>query len=187
MTSSNPLLAHLQQTSSRISSMLTLGRQLNQAGSTAGFSPVAAGFGGRKFQLAAQKMRFLAVEKLGNILPERLPQFGSEIQTKFAHTDDLLHISRIPEGRAATWSNVDMIFPQTISSAQPQGPEEPGTLRQGSIIPKFNTFPKPGQSAESFKEQIKRNPAVRKTERQVRACKRITPHFKKTQLELGAV
>jgi hypothetical protein len=160
MTTSNPVITHLAQNSSRISRMLTLGQKSSQAQTAGDLSPIASNFGGQKFQLAAQKMRVLDLQKMGRNLPsqQHKPQIGTEIQAKFADSANLLHLSERPSSSTGNWARVNMVYPNTnpVERSQHQVPEEPGILRQGSVIQKFSPFPAPGQTVESFKAQVQR-------------------------------
>jgi len=158
MTTSNPVITHLKQNSSRISRMLSVGQKSSQAQTAGDFSPVASNFGGQKFQLAAQKMRILDLQKMGRNLPgqKQNPQLGTQIQARFADSAKLLHLSARPPGSDENWARVDMVYPSPNPVERPRVPDDPGILRQGSVIPKFSTFPAPGQTAESFKAQVQR-------------------------------
>jgi hypothetical protein len=184
MTTSNPVITHLQQNSSRISRMLTVGQKSSQAQTAGDFSPVASNFGGQKFQLAAQKMRVLDLQKMGRNLPgqKQSPQLGTQIQARFADSAGLLHLSARSPGSDANWAQVNMVYPRTnpVERSQPPVPDEPGILRQGSVIPKFSTFPAPGQTAESFKAQVQREApnrivSTRKPTRETPPAARVGP------------
>ena len=162
MSASDPLVTHLQQNSSRIARMLTPGKKSDQAQSPANFSPVAADFAGRKFQLAAQKMRILNADRMGHVLPADKPQIGSEIKARFAHVNQLLHLPTKTSNSSSNWSKVDMTVPRGGSPEKPQVSNDPGSMSAGSVIPRMSTFPKPGQSLDSFKDQVQRNQPTRK-------------------------
>jgi hypothetical protein len=152
MASTNLVISRLQEQRSRIHNMLSPGlqRQLGDS-SHAPLSPVAPEFAGRKFQLAAKKMRVLEPRRLGQFQPESVIPLNTEIQNKFREPQKLIHIHPQRSRDTSIWSSVDTPLPGTTVS---EGPAEPGVLRQGSIIQKMSTTPKPGQSLESFKQQI---------------------------------
>ncbi len=162
MSTPDPLIDHLQQNSSRIARMLSPGKKSDQAQSPANFSPVAADFAGRKFQLAAKKMQILNPERMGHVLPADKARMGAEIKSRFAHVDQLLHLPTKSAGASSGWSKVDMTIPRGGASEKPQASNDPGMMRAGSVIPKMSTFPKPGQSLGSFKDQVQSIQPARK-------------------------
>ncbi len=164
MSQQNQMVNRLQQRKSQIVRMLSpgAGRSREKQGGW-NFSPVAPSFGGRKFQLAAQKMRILDQGILGPSFSERALDMANTIQAKFKNPKSMLHISLAVEGEKSFWSEVEQVFPSQVSE-QARTPSEPGEFRRGSIIQRFETFPQPGQSLESFKEQVQANPVVRQSE-----------------------
>jgi len=176
MSTPNPIVSRLQQQKSRISSMLSPGRKHVRMGAAAPeFSPVASDFAGRKFLLAAQKMRVLDSRRMGLQKPELRNSLAGEIEDRFANVSDLLHLTPRQAGEKSIWSDVNLVFPGGPMAERSHAPEEPGTMRQGSIIQKFSVLPKPGQSLESFKEQAQRLPSTRKTTRDVPKPARLDP------------
>jgi hypothetical protein len=137
--------------------MLTPGLK-SPAGQQRSFSPVLDGFGSQKYSQIAQKIRFLKGERLGAFTPEKVNLIGRELPAKFANPAELLHIrpaASASESEASIWSAIEQVLPAgTGASPVSQAPAEPGTLRQGSLIQRVQTVPKPGQSFESFKEQV---------------------------------
>jgi hypothetical protein len=160
MSPQNQMVNRLQAQKSRIAAMLSPGSRKLRANQDAwSLSPVTSQFGGRKFRLAAQKMRVLHKDHLG------LSSFGSSVemantlQAKFRSPRSLLHVTPVGAREKSFWSEVKQVFPV---SGGAETPPEPGELRRGSLIQRFETVPQPGQSLESFKEQIQDKPVVRK-------------------------
>lgn len=154
MTSTNLIVSHLQEQHTRIHKMLSPGLQRQPEDSPhTPLSPVAPDFAGRKFQLAAKKMRVLEPRRLGQFQPGLVTPLNTEIQNKFREPQKLIHIQPRQSRDTSIWSNVDTPLPSTQATRQ-EGPAEPGVLRQGSIIQRMSTTPKPGQSLDSFKQQI---------------------------------
>ncbi len=117
-------------------------------------APVLDAWGGQKYANMARGMRFLSGERLGQFTPEKINLIGRDLPARFSDPASLLHV-RPPTAREnSIWSDVEKVLPAAGSSAEAQSPVEPGTLRQGSVIQRLQTFPKPGQSIESFKEQV---------------------------------
>lgn len=157
MTSPTPLIQRLQSHQANARRMLTPGLK-SRADQQRPFSPVLEGLGAQKYTQIAQNMRFLGKDRLGFIQPEAINLIGRNLPEKFTNLSGLLHIKAPATPDANIWSEVEQILPtgtQQTSPAAAQAPEEPGTLRQGSIIQRMQTFPKPGQSIEAFKEQVK--------------------------------
>lgn len=163
MSQQNQIVNRLQQRKSQIVRMLSPGvsRSREKQGGW-NFSPVAPSFGGRKFQLAAQKMRILDQGILGPSFSERALDMANAIQAKFEDPKSMLHIFAAT-GERSFWSEVEQVFPSQVSE-QAETPSEPEELRRGSLIQRFETFPRPGQSLESFKEQVQDNQVIRKSD-----------------------
>jgi len=149
---SNLLTKHLHQQRDRIAGLLMPGAKI--APDQRLFSPLLPGFGGQKFRLAARKMRALDPARLGDL---RLEQIRQPLIGPFNEARNLLHLKPAAQGGvSSTWSQVETVFPS--AAAEPETPPAPGELRQGSIIPRMALVPTPGQSLESFKEQIQQRP-----------------------------
>lgn len=116
------------------------------------FSPVDFDFGGNKFLIAANKMKYLQQDKLGLssvTIAQNFSQQLSQTNERFRH---MIHLINPNNNDGSFWQEIAKIFPSQRSfTSEPQ--LKSNELGQGSIIQKFNTFPKPGQSAQSFKEQ----------------------------------
>lgn len=113
--------------------------------------------------MAAQRMRILDKEKMGISGFEKAQRMAGVIQAKFQNAQNMLHISAAVPGESGSWSEVKQVFPNQ-AAGRAETLFEPDVLHRGSIIQKFSTFPTPGQSLESFKEQAQRSPAPRKPE-----------------------
>jgi hypothetical protein len=154
--SSNPLANRLTQQRNRIAGMLTPGAKTAPGGLPAlPLSPILAGIGGQKYLQAARKMRILDPQRLGSLQPQNIlrPLTGPAIDTT-----GLLHIKPAAEDQPNPWSQLETIFPSAAASEPAPAAPAAGELRAGSIIPRMPTFPKPGQSIESFKEQVQQRP-----------------------------
>lgn len=151
MEPGNPLISRIQQQRGRIQGMLSPGLQ-GQPGER--LSPVAADFAGRKFKLAAQQMRALDPRRLGPAQPADLPPLSREVPAKFQNPQQLIHLRPGVPGGKNIWSSLETPLPGA-PAARPEPPaDEPGVLRQGSVIQRMNTLPKPGQTLEAFRQQI---------------------------------
>lgn len=125
-------------------------------------SPVLDAWGGQKYANMARSMRFLSGERLGQFTPEKINLIGRDLPARFSDSASLLHV-RPPTAREnSIWSDVEKVLPAAGQAGENQPPAEPGTLRQGSVIQRLQTFPKPGQSIESFKEQMQSRAATTK-------------------------
>jgi hypothetical protein len=164
MSQQNQIVDRLMQQKSRIFRMFSPGSKMPRKEQASwNFSPVAPDFGGRKFQQAAEKMRVLGKGNLSRAKFEKVARMAETIQAKFANVKNMLHISSAESSKESSWSAVETVFPNRISGRF-ETPLEPGELRSGSVIQKFNTFPQAGQSLESFKDQVQRSPIERKPE-----------------------
>ena len=164
MPSTNLVISRLQNQRSRIQGMLSPGKKQRQSGGSlhAPLSPVASDFAGRKFQLAARKMRTLDAGNLGQTLSGGLTSLSTDIQSKFADIQKIIHINPGTSRQDNIWSSVETPLPDG-QPARHETPSEPGVMRAGSIIQKMNMVPKPGQSLESFKDQVQTQPRTKKT------------------------
>ena len=164
MNSQNQITDRLQQQKDQIARMLSPGsKRLPATRSAWDYSPVAPDFGGRKFQLAAKKMRILDQEKLGYSRSEITRKMAAGIQAKFKNVQGMLHISSLAGSKNNPWSEVEQVLPNQ-APGQAETTSDPDALRRGSIIQQFSTFPKPGQSLETFKDQAARRPTARRQE-----------------------
>ena len=162
MASGNQVVSRLKQQRSRIQGMLSPGRKNVPGGDiNVPLSPVASDFAGRKFQIAAKKMRILGEDRTRSFLPRMEMTLGADIASKFKDVEKNFHVNSQTMRDSSIWSEVETIFPgggqPTSSTMRP----DPGhMLQQGSVIQKYSTVPKPGQSLESFRQQIESQPRV---------------------------
>ncbi len=165
MSSQDPIVNRLLQQKNQIARMLMPGSKRSLGSQTSwDFSPVAPDFGGKKFEMAAQKMQVLKKENLGEARSERTINMANTIQAKFKDAHTMLHLSGAGRKENSFWSEVEKVFPNQSAGRVETSTESDGLLRRGSIIQQFSAFPKPGQSLESFKEQTPRNPVMRKVD-----------------------
>ncbi|MFO7583564.1 MAG: hypothetical protein R6W69_02455 [Anaerolineales bacterium] len=157
-----PLIQRLQLHQGKTRRMLTPGIK----DSTGQHNPVASGlnaWGAQKYSQIAQNMRFLRGERLGNFSPEKINLIGMEIPAKFADPASLLHIKSASAQKDSIWSEVE----QALPAGEPAAPDariptqETGIMRAGTVIQRMPTVPRPGQSIESFKEQIQARAATK--------------------------
>jgi hypothetical protein len=163
MSQPNPIVSRLHGQKSRIARMLSPGVTSARPGPAGlSLSPIAPSFGGRKLRLAAQRMRALNWNLLGPARSATAMTIAHTIQAKFEHPKSILHIIPPSKTEQRVWSEVEQVFP--AQAGQTEAPPEPGELRRGSVIQRFETVPQPGQSMESFRQQMQDTPAVRKPE-----------------------
>jgi hypothetical protein len=162
MAHSAPLIQRLQLHQGKTRRMLTPGKK----DSTGQHNPVASGlnaWGTQKYSQIAQNMRFLRGERLGNFSPEKINLIGMEIPAKYADPASLLHIKPASAQKDSIWSEVE----QALPAGEPAAPDariptqETGVMRAGTVIQRMPTVPRPGQSIESFKEQIQARAATK--------------------------
>ena len=145
MTFASDLVSRLEQRRSRIQGMLSPGSsKLTGEGTNASLSPVANDFAGRKFQLAAKKMRVLGEGSIKPLLSSTGSSLGSDVLSKFQAIEKIIHINPKTIQDNSTWSEVEAILPGGSNRSVRETPQpEGGILRQGSIIQKFKTTPGP--------------------------------------------
>ncbi len=143
--------------------MLTPGLK-DSAGQQRSFSPVLDGLGSQRYSQIIQNMRFLGQQRLGSLKPESINLIGRELPAKFANISDLLHIKAPSAPDSSIWSQVDQTLPAGGPASSPvaQTPDEPGTMRQGTVISRLPTVPKTAQGFESIKQQIQSRAASAK-------------------------
>lgn len=157
MAENQALLKQLQRQNARIQGLLT--PALKQ---TAGSEP----FAGRKFQVAARKMRVLTADGPGFTTHRQIKNLSSEVVHRFQNAETGLHINpNILQAKNKTWDGVERVFhgSGTVQAKREAAPAMPGEMRQGSIIPRMETFPKPGQPIEAFRQQIESAPRPSRT------------------------
>lgn len=154
MTASK-LVQHLHAHVSRTQRMLTPGLGSSTgAQASSRLSPVLAGFGGAKYKASLPAIKFLNKERLGNLRPDLINLLGRSLPARFANSRSLLRLRPAYATGGGLWPELERPLPLQPTASPAESTLEPGTLRQGSIIQKFQTMPKPGQSLESFKEQV---------------------------------
>lgn len=158
-----PIVTRIQSHKRRAVAMLRLGVKRVREQNTTRLTPAFAQFGGRKFKLAAQKMRFLDVQKMGRVDAETRIAFAESIPNKFRDVQKLIHFSPNFTRDASIWSELEKTLP-TQESSSFETPPQPNELRQGSVIQKFSMFPKQGQPIESFRKQAQSIPKPKKKE-----------------------
>ncbi|PKN93782.1 MAG: hypothetical protein CVU44_08175 [Chloroflexi bacterium HGW-Chloroflexi-6] len=135
--------------------MLTPGLK-DFTGQQRSFSPVLDGLGSQRYSQIIQNMRFLGAQRPGSLKPESINLIGRDLPAKFANIADLLHIKAPSAPDSSIWSQVDQTLPAGGQASSPvaQTPDEPGTMRQGTVISRLPTVPKTAQGFESIKQQI---------------------------------
>lgn len=199
MPSTSPLISRLHNQHGRIQGMLSPGKKLNQPGELlhASLSPLASDFAGRKFRLAARRMRSLDPGKLGQTLSGGLTSLSNDILNKFAEIQKISHFNPGKPRRESIWSSLETPLPDTQLSRQETSLES-DVMRSGSIIQKMSTVPRPGQSLDSFKDQVQKQPhpkkpsfdkkqVIDKNTRRFSQVQEITPGQKLTSPERPAV
>jgi hypothetical protein len=89
--------------------------------------------------------------------------FARSVAQKFEDTKALVpYVSKITDEKTKTWGEVERVFSGAQSgSIRHEEPLQPGEMRSGTVIQKFDMFPKPGQPVESFKAQS--TPSISRT------------------------
>jgi hypothetical protein len=113
------------------------------------------GLSGRRV-LAARQMRVIDDQKLGSLHPQKILSLDADFKDKKAAIQRMIHFTPGYARDDSIWSEVDQVYPAASASESQREPEQPGVMRAGTIIQKFSMTPKPGQSIESFKEQVSR-------------------------------
>ncbi len=136
--------------------------------------PAMSQFVGKKYSLAAKKMRYINKHNLGNIQPEDLARTGKLVTEKVKNVGSLLMLKPKSAAGKSVWSEVEQQHVGSFSGGQQPQPES-GTLSRGSVIQKFDVFPKPGQSIDAFKEQAQKIPASKKATSRPQAARPAPP------------
>jgi hypothetical protein len=114
-----------------------------------------SGLSGRRV-LAARQMRVIDDQKLGSLHPQKILSLDADFKDKKAAIQRMIHFTPGYARDDSIWSEVDQVYPAASASESQREPDQPGVMRAGTIIQKFSMTPKPGQSIESFKEQVSR-------------------------------
>ena len=149
MSEDKTLLQQLQRQNAGIQRLLTPNLK-----PTTGSEP----FAGRKFQVAARQMRTMHPERLNLARQSDKASLGSEISQRFQSSAQGLHINPKAVQRSKSWDTVERVFHGPAAASKRETPAAAGELRQGSIIPRMETFPKPGQSVDEFRQQFQAAP-----------------------------
>jgi hypothetical protein len=159
MTSSAPLIQRLKNLRQHAGRMLTPGlKHPAGAGVAPRLSPVLDGFGGSKYRNITKSLLSLSGKKLGKLQPESIDALSSSLPQKFSNNRSLLHIQSQAKTSKSGWSEVEKVFPSQAAASAPEIPLQPGEMRQGSVIQKFEMTPKLGQSIAAFKAQVESAP-----------------------------
>jgi hypothetical protein len=102
---------------------------------------------GLRFKVAARKMRVLDDQHSQFVHPEKTAALGLNLKAQFQNAHTLTHINPKIQRKAAGWSELERVYPKQFGG-EPSAPEEPGVMKQGSIIPRFT--PTPEQLLASF-------------------------------------
>ena len=167
MSSTNLVVSRIKNQRSLIHGMLSPGLKQQSQGSSSmsSLSPVMKDLAGRKFKIAARKMRAFDITRMGISDPTRLASLSTDIQKKFQGLDKILHVQRSSGNENSIWSDVETTLPGgTDSQAEPGT----GVLSKGSIIQPMSTTLKPGQSLDSFKQQVQARSSHSKPEQIVK-------------------
>ena len=103
--------------------------------------------------------------------------FARSVAQKFEDTKALVpYVSKITGEKTKTWGEVERVFSGTQSgSSRHEEPMQPGEMRSGTVIQKFDMFPKPGQPVESFKAQSAQSTSRTRTKETAPPKKAVTP------------
>ena len=166
MSSTNLVVSRIKNQRSLIHGMLSPGlKQQSQGSSSTSLSPVIKDLAGRKFKIAARKMRAFDITRMGISDPTRLASLSTDIQKKFQGLDKILHVQRSSGNENSIWSDVETTLP---GGADSQAEPGTGVLSKGSIIQPMSTTLKPGQSLDSFKQQVQARSSHSKPEQIVK-------------------
>ncbi len=185
MNPSPELIQRLQALKARAQRMLMPGSKTASGNQPATrLTPLLDEFSAQKYKRISLAMRSLNRARLGSLQPERATSIVAQISRKFANKQALLRLQSA--AGASIWSELEQPLP-TASPERATPEENPGTLRQGSIIPKMAMVPKPGQSLESFKKQVQSRvsaqPAVKPAAPAPAATQPNAPRRRYTQIE----
>ena len=109
--------------------------------------PAMSQFVGKKYSLAAKKMRYINKQNLGNIQPEDLARTGKLVTEKVKNVGSLLMLKPKSVAGKSVWSEVEQQHVGSVAGGQQPQPES-GTLSRGSVIQKFDVFPNRGNPSK---------------------------------------
>ena len=103
--------------------------------------------------------------------------FARSVAQKFEETKALVpYVSKITGEKTKAWGEVERVFSGAQSgSIRHEEPLQPGEMRSGTVIQKFDMFPKPGQPVESFKAQSTPSTSRTRTKETAPPKKGVTP------------
>ncbi len=103
--------------------------------------------------------------------------FAKSVTQKFEDVKELVpYVSKFTGEETETWDDVERVFPSTKSgSSRREEPLQPGEMRSGTVIQKFDMFPKPGQPIESFKAQSPQSTSRTRTKETAPQKRVLTP------------
>jgi hypothetical protein len=118
-------------------------------------------------------------EQSSNLVHRQLfSGFARSVAQKFEDVKTLVpYVSKITGEKMKTWDEVERVFPGAAlsGSSRHEEPLQPGEMRSGTVIQKFDMFPKPGQPIESFKAQSTQTTSRTRTKEAAPQKKALTP------------
>ena len=153
MSAPTPILQRLQTHTTRIQRMLTPGLK-HPGGRRLSLSPVLPGFGGSKYKQGLASIHFLDKKRLGSLRPDSINLLNRTLPARFKNPRALLHLQLHGQTGSDLWPEVERAYPIQSAASETEARPEPGVLRQGSIIQKLQSVPQPGQTLDSFREQV---------------------------------
>jgi hypothetical protein len=162
MAPSAPLIQRLQSHQGKTRRMLTLGKKDSAGQHHTGMLGLNA-WGAQKYSKIAENIRFLREERPGSFSSQKINLIGKDIPAKFANPASLLHVKPASTQQDSIWSKVEQVLPagEAIVPESRTTAAEAGVMRAGTVIQRMPTVPRPGQSIESFKEQVQARAATK--------------------------
>jgi hypothetical protein len=134
------------------------------------FQDSFSSFDHKKRLLRVNKVPILFIVKCLMGLPEALHK-NLRIQKRL-----FLMFPKSQARKTKTWGEVERVFSGAQSgSIRHEEPLQPGEMRSGTVIQKFDMFPKPGQPVESFKAQSTPSTSRTRTKETAPPKKGVTP------------
>jgi len=149
----NPIVERLKEQRKHLGSMLTTwphGRKLHPAEQSQQPDLLSKS----RFRLTVQRNPVLDPQKSDIVHREKYVSLMKSVTQKYQAVKEMVPLalnSRFEEG---SWGVLERIFPGRASAGKPEEPLQPGEMRSGTVIQKFNMFPKPGQSLDDFKRRV---------------------------------
>jgi len=135
-----------------------------------GVSPAAEFPSQARYRLAAQNMLVLGENKPDIVHVDKLRGFSRSVTQKYEEASSLVRSLPKIDREGRTWDELERVFPNLASGKGVESPQ-PGEMRRGTLIQKFDMFPKPGQPIANFKRQSEQTP-IQKTMKEGEARKR---------------